>query len=207
MDTISKRTRPHKNSQQASLLAVFHFHGVDTAFDLQYSKTKHMKDKVRKMVIRQFEASDIDYVISRHLDLYKAEYGFTSEIWKAYVADGVRQLAAGFDPERDCFYILESCGSPSGCIAIVHREGGSAQLRFFFVEPSLRGQGAGNSLMNAAISFSREKKYARVFLWTFSELHTARHLYGKHGFLLTETLENTEWGEPVLEERWDLHLL
>ncbi|MCL1982995.1 MAG: GNAT family N-acetyltransferase [Clostridiales bacterium] len=159
------------------------------------------------MEIRQFAESDIDYVISRHLDLYKAEYGFTSDIWKAYVADGVHQLAAEFDPERDCFHILEANGSPSGCIAIVHREGASAQLRFFFVEPSFRGQGAGNKLMDAAILFSREKGHERVFLWTFSKLHAARHLYCKHGFILTETHENTEWGEPVLEERWDLDLL
>ena len=111
-----------------------------------------------------------------------------------------------FDPDKDCIYILEVNGIRTGCVAITHTENKTAQLRFFFVESSHRGMGAGNELINRAISFCREKKYERVFLWTFSELLSARHLYGKSGFQLTDTHENKEWGKPVLEERWDLIL-
>ena len=134
------------------------------------------------------------------------EYGFDTDTWKAYVADGVHQLVKGYDPEKDVIFILEANGIVSGCIAITHIEEYIAQLRFFFMEPTLRGFGAGNRLMNKAIGFCREKNYESVFLWTFSELAAARHLYSKHGFQMTKTRENTEWGEPVLEERWDLIL-
>jgi hypothetical protein len=37
------------------------------------------------ITIRPFTASDVDFVISRQLALYKSEYGFTSEIWNAYL--------------------------------------------------------------------------------------------------------------------------
>lgn len=57
-----------------------------------------------------------------------------------------------------------------------------------------------------ALDFCRNKNYQCVFLWTFSTLYAARHLYAKKGFTLTETQENNEWGAPILEERWDILL-
>jgi len=158
------------------------------------------------ITIRPFTNNDINFIISRQINLYKLEYDLTSEIWEAYIADGVHQLVNQFDPEKDVIYILEANGDVSGCIAITHIEEDTAQLRFFFIEPALRGLGAGGKLMNMAISFCRDKKYKRVFLWTFSKLAAARHLYSKHGFQITDTHENSEWGETVLEERWDLDL-
>ena len=66
--------------------------------------------------------------------------------------------------------------------------------------------GAGNKLLETALIFCKEKQYKHVFLWTFSNLEAARHLYAKKGFQRKETRENTEWGVPVLEERWELNL-
>ena len=81
-----------------------------------------------------------------------------------------------------------------------------AQLRFYFIESTLRGLGAGNMLINKAIDFSREKNYKQLFLWTFSDLIIARHLYQKLGFKLVNTHKNKEWGEPIVEECWNLNL-
>ena len=159
-----------------------------------------------KYVIRPFNGSDLDFVISGQLRLYEREYGFTSDIWKAYLTGGVHDFASGFDEKRDCMYILESDGARSGCIAITHINGATAQLRFFFVEREMRGQGAGRKLFDLAIDFCKEKKYEHVFLWTFSTLMAARHLYAGKGFRITQTHENRDWGEAVLEERWELDL-
>jgi len=93
-----------------------------------------------------------------------------------------------------------------GCIAITHVDTATAQLRFFFLEPEMRGRGGGHQLMDRAINFCKEKKYERVFLWTFSTLMVARHLYESKGFFLTDMHENTDWGEKNFEERWDLML-
>jgi len=70
----------------------------------------------------------------------------------------------------------------------------------------MRGRGGGHQLMDRAINFCKEKKYERVFLWTFSTLMVARHLYESKGFFLTDMHENTDWGEKNFEERWDLML-
>ena len=40
-----------------------------------------------------------------------------------------------------------------------------------------------------------------------SILETARHLYQKYHFRLTEEKQNDEWtGSKLIEERWDLEL-
>ncbi|MBN2488617.1 MAG: GNAT family N-acetyltransferase [Methanosarcinaceae archaeon] len=167
---------------------------------------KDLLASTSSVVIRPFNSADVDFVISRQLSLYELEHGFTSEIWKAYLTGGVRELVDQFDDERDCMYILDHNGTPSGCAAITHADEVTAKFRFFFVEADLRGMGAGHKLLDMAIDFCKEKGYKHVFLWTFSTLLSARHLYISKGFKMTETQENTEWGTVVLEERWDLDL-
>ncbi|MDR0778500.1 MAG: diphthine--ammonia ligase [Methanomassiliicoccaceae archaeon] len=173
-----------------------------------HSGTLHVKNAVLtpKNKIRQFTNDDIDYMISRQINYFEEEYGFDKDAWKTYIADGVHELVNRFDPEKDVIFILESSGHVSGCIAVTHREDHTAQMRYLFVEPAIRGSGAGNELIGSAIDFCRERRYEHIFLWTFSELAAARHLYEKNGFKITDTHENKEWGEPILEERWDLHL-
>jgi GNAT superfamily N-acetyltransferase len=158
------------------------------------------------ITIRPFRKTDIGFVISRQLALYAAEYGFTSTIWKDYLTGGVQDFILRFDRERDCMYIAEQKHAPCGCIAITHVEDGTAQLRFFFLENDLRGIGAGRRLIDLAIGFCREAGYERLFLWTFSTLDAARHLYTRKGFRMTDTHVNDEWGEPVLEEKGEMEL-
>lgn len=194
------------NNQIQNVLNALNDQECDDVLHAMDTIKKHFTKATTHLTIRPYDKSDIDYIISRQINLYKVEYGFTSDVWKAYVADGVHQLVNQFDTEKDCIHILEANGNVSGCIAITHTEQGAAQLRFFFIEPTLRRLGAGNKLMDKAIDFCRQKGYAHVFLWTFSELHAARYLYNKKGFHMTDTHSNTEWGEPVMEERWDLDL-
>lgn len=167
---------------------------------------KYFSRATKNMKIRPYREEDITYVIDRQLSLYESERQFTTEIWKNYLTQGVIALVDKFDPGKDCMLILECDNNPSGCIAITHTEERTAQLRYFFLEPELRGLGAGTSLLDAALDFCREKNYARVFLWTVSAQESARVLYKKAGFAITETAPNESWGVSVLEEKWELDL-
>lgn len=160
----------------------------------------------KEIKIRPYQEQDITYVIDRQLSLYESERQFTTEVWKNYLTQGVLSLVDKFDPDKDCMFILECDGNASGCIAIMHTENNAAQLRYFFLEPELRGLGAGTALLNAALAFCRQKKYPHVFLWTVSAQESARILYKNAGFKITETSKNESWGMPVLEEKWDLDL-
>ena len=169
-------------------------------------KKSHPTKAVPEITLRPFREPDIDFVISGQLALYAAEYGFTSDIWNAYLTGGVNDFIRQFDSGRDCMYIAEHNRVPCGCIAITHADDATAQLRFYFIEKELRGNGAGRKLIDLAIGFCRDAGYERVFLWTFSTLDAARHLYAGRGFRITDTQVNDEWGAPVLEEKWELEL-
>lgn len=160
----------------------------------------------KNITIRPYQEKDITYVIDRQLSLYESERNFTTEIWKNYLTQGVLSLVERFEPAKDCMFILECDGNASGCIAITHTQDNTAQLRYFFLEPELRGLGAGTGLLNAALDFCRKKNYSHVFLWTVSAQESARILYKKAGFRITETSKNESWGAPVLEEKWELDL-
>lgn len=169
---------------------------------------RRLMQATMQITLRLFQSTrlDEDYMTARQLRLYELEYMLSSDVWKAYVTDGVHQLIAQLSSGENGAWILEANGVPSGCIAIAHAGENRAQLRFFFVESDLRGLGYGNRLMEAALNFCREKAYQSVFLWTFSRLSAARHLYAKFGFQIAATHENSEWGIPVTEERWELTL-
>lgn len=156
--------------------------------------------------IRPFRETDVEYVTAGQLALYAAEYGFTSHVWNDYLKGGVQDFVRQFDSARDCMYIAERDGKSCGCIAITHTGDGTAQLRFCFMEKECRGMGAGRRLIDLAIRFCRDAKYDRVFLWTFSTLDAARHLYADRGFRIIDTHINNDWGGPILEEMWELEL-
>lgn len=170
------------------------------------SVKKYFSKATKDIKIRPYQEQDIAYVIDRQLSLYESERQFTTEIWKNYLTQGVISLVEKFDPEKDCMFILECDNNASGCIAITHSDDNVAQLRYFFLEPELRGLGVGTGLLNTALEFCRQKKYSHVFLWTVSAQESARILYKNAGFKITETSENDNWGTPVLEEKWDLDL-
>lgn len=167
---------------------------------------KYLTKATANILIRPYKKSDISYVIDRQLSLYETERHFTSEVWKTYLKQGVLELLEKFDPRKDCMLILEYNGNPAGCVAITHTDDDTAQYRYYFVEPELRGIGVGHRLLEEALSFCKERKYRHIFLWTVSAQETARSLYSKAGFTLTESHENNDWGVPVTEEKWEKDL-
>jgi ribosomal protein S18 acetylase RimI-like enzyme len=61
-------------------------------------------------------------------------------------------------------------------------------------------------LLQEALRFCRDRGFASVFLWTFSELQTAAHLYRSVGFRKTACKTHPMWGKMIAEERYDLVL-
>lgn len=157
------------------------------------------------MTIRSFKQSDIEYVISRHKTLYYAERHLSGS-FSAYVDKIVYEFVDQFNPETDCLNILECNGVPAGSIAIKKAGDNVAQLRFFMLEPEMRQRGYGNKLMDMALDFCRSKGYKTVFLLTITAQVIARHVYETHGFYKVSDNDKSEWGEGVIEERWELTL-
>lgn len=169
---------------------------------------RYFTKAINKVNIRLSDRSDsdIEYIIDRQLSIYAAERHFTSEIWKNYLIGGVHNLVDNFDENKDSIMILECNGIKSGCIAVTHLDDDTAQLRYFFIEPELRGIGAGRKMFTSAIEFCKKTGYKKAILWTVSAQETARRMYGMFGFKVIEEKKNEDWGCPVLEECWELDL-
>ena len=71
----------------------------------------------------------------------------------------------------------------------------------------MRRRGYGNRLMDMALDFCRIKNYKTVFLLTITAQIIARHVYETHGFHKVLSTDKSEWGEGVIEERWELEVL
>ncbi|MDP4149902.1 MAG: GNAT family N-acetyltransferase [Bacteroidota bacterium] len=138
-----------------------------------------------------------------HGILYHREYGYGIE-FEAYVAKGLYEFYKNYDPKKDRVWIAEEEGKIAGCLFLMHREDGEAQLRFFLLEPAYRGIGLGKELATLFMAFLKDRGYRRAHLWTTHELHAAAALYGQMGFTLTEELGSTAFGKPLKEQRYDL---
>jgi N-acetylglutamate synthase-like GNAT family acetyltransferase len=148
---------------------------------------------------------DIGYLTYLHGTVYAREYKYDIT-FEAYVANGIAEFIQSFEPKKDRIWLAETHNRIIGSIAIVQRSKLEAQLRWFLIHPKYRRRGIGKELLKEALRFSKRRKYKTVFLWTTSELDTARHLYTIVGFRKTKETSHMIWGKVVKEERYDLHL-
>jgi len=148
---------------------------------------------------------DIGYLIYLHGVLYAREYNL-DHTFEGYVAAGLGEFAKSYDERRDRLWLAEESGRIVGSIAIVGQEDGTAQLRWFLVDPEARGSGLGRRLVREALEFCRELGFQSIFLWTLGGLNAAAHLYGEVGFRMTEQKRHEIWGSERTEERYDLLL-
>ena len=117
-------------------------------------------------------------VASLHGAYYHDHWGFDL-FFEAKVANELSDFLKAYEPDRDGFWTVSLDGRVEGAIAIdgtlAEKEG--AHLRWFIVSDALRGNGAGDRLIQTALAFCRSCRYHKVFLWTFEGLDAAKHLY------------------------------
>lgn len=158
-----------------------------------------------EVIIRPFQPGDVGYVAHLHGSLYDKTYKF-GQVFEYYVMKGLTEFMLNNDGGE--LWVAEVNGEIAGSIAITKSSNTLAQLRWFVLDENYQGLGIGKKLMETAINFSRQQGYQHIFLWTVNILETARYLYGKYNFTLTEEKSNYEWtGTELIEERWDLDLL
>jgi N-acetylglutamate synthase-like GNAT family acetyltransferase len=110
------------------------------------------------------------------------------------------------DNGRQRIWIVEREGEIAGCLAAVEASRDEAQLRWFLLDPEIRGRGVGRYMFEDALAFCRASGYRRAFLLTV-DVHTeAAALYRSAGFRLTEEHPALLWGAERLEQRYEMGL-
>jgi len=148
--------------------------------------------------------ADIDAVVRYHSEYYSMRYGFNHEFGE-YVRQPLTELVRRKSP-KERVWLLRKGGMVQGCVALVHNSDEEAQLRWFYVDEKLRGEGYGNEMITNLIRFATLKGYSRIILWTVSLLEKAIRLYKQHGFVMVEELTHTKWGLELTEQKFLLNL-
>ena len=140
---------------------------------------------------------DIGSIVALHGNEYGDGYRL-NESFEAQVARGLGEfaLALARDPEAGRAWLTEDDQGLTGCVAITRETDSHGRLRWFLVARRARGQGLGRELLDAALSYARER-FATVELETFSELTAAAHLYRSAGFEVQDSRPFDEWGREI----------
>lgn len=156
-------------------------------------------------LLRSHQPGDMGWVIHRHGVLYAQEFGW-DERFEALVAEIAAKFIQKFDSKRERCWIAEKDGGIAGSVFLVRESEKVARLRLLLVEPSARGLGIGNRLVDECTRFARQAGYKKITLWTQSILHAARHIYKRAGYRLVKQERHQEFGYDLVGETWDLSL-
>ena len=147
----------------------------------------------------------IGRIVEMHATYYARTIGFGAP-FEAKVASELAQFCLRYESDRDGIWLAQDKDVVHGSVVIdgsSYQESG-AHLRWFITSDESRGKGAGSQLLGAAMAFCQARDYRKVYLWTFDQLHAARHLYEKHGFKLARTQRGSQWGKEVNEQLFTL---
>ena len=149
----------------------------------------------------------IGRIAELHATYYAAHWEF-GMYFESKVAIELSEFLRRFNEDQDGFWVASVGGKIVGSITVdgIHRYSHGAHLRWFIMSPEVQGKGIGNVLLGEAVDFCRNKKFEKIYLWTFEGLEAAGHLYRKWGFNLLEQFEGEQWGKPVVEQRFELSL-
>jgi DNA-binding MarR family transcriptional regulator/GNAT superfamily N-acetyltransferase len=163
-------------------------------------------EPARAVVLRDPRPGDLGWIIHRQAVLYAEEYGWDGG-YEALIVRILADFRSSFDPAREAAWIAEADGRVVGSIFLVRGDApGTGKLRLLYVEPDTRGMGVGKMLVDACIARARDVGYERLVLWTNSVLTSARRLYERAGFVLTEEKPHHSFGKDLLGQTWSLDL-
>lgn len=151
--------------------------------------------------LREFRATDTDWLIAQHGTQYAADEGF-DDTFGPLVASILAGFNASHDPACERGWIAQQGDKRLGSIFCVRMDDSTAKLRLFLLTPEARGKGLGKKLLATCMGFAREKGYSGMQLWTHESHKAACALYAKAGWTLTESQPVHAFGCDLVEQTW-----
>ncbi len=157
--------------------------------------------------IRGYYPGVIGKITELHGVYYYENWGF-DVTFETQVGRELSEFVGRFDQRHDGLWVATRENAFAGSIVIDGAAAATvgARLRWFIVDPRFQGSGIGRQLIAGSIEFCRQKGFQRVFLWTFRGLESARRLYESVGFRLCEESRVAQWGQSILEQKYELQI-
>ncbi|MBS8227271.1 bifunctional helix-turn-helix transcriptional regulator/GNAT family N-acetyltransferase [Vannielia litorea] len=155
--------------------------------------------------LKDLAPGDAGWIVERHGLLYARDEGYDAT-FEALVAEIMADFLRSHDPARESGWIAWGGGRRLGSVFCVSRGEETAQLRLFFLEPEARGLGLGRMMLDACLTFARDKGYRELVLWTHESHAAACRLYDKAGFERIGRRAAQEFGQDtvIIDYRIDL---
>ncbi len=195
-DEIAALLTPMSCKRRGKLIAAM------TSIQRQLGNTPQAK---APFILRSLKSGDIGWIVYRQGVLYQQEYGW-DETFEALVAEIMAAFVKTNDPKCERCWIAERAGEVVGSVIVVRESDDVAKLRLLYVEPSARGLGIGQQLVDECIRFARAKGYKTLTLWTNDVLVSARRIYQAAGFKLVAEEIHYSFGKKLTGQNWDLEL-
>jgi RimJ/RimL family protein N-acetyltransferase len=156
---------------------------------------------------RELRPGDLDAIVALHARLYPIEQGVDRQFVAHVAARVAEAVAEGFPRERDGVWIVELEGEVAGSIVLTEEGGGTGYVRWYLLDPSLRGRGLGRRLVAELVEHARRLGYGRLRLETFSDLRAAAAIYREAGFRVVAEETGPRWGRPeITYQHYELEL-
>ena len=158
-----------------------------------------------QLKIQGYYPGVIGKITELHGVYYYENWGF-DVTFEAQVGRELAEFVARFNEKRDGLWVATRHGVFAGSIAIdgVDAVQDGARLRWFIVDPQFQKTGVGRKLIALAIEFCVQQGFPGVYLWTFKGLESARRLYESVGFQLCEESRVAQWGQTIMEQKYEL---
>ncbi len=140
--------------------------------------------------------------VTRLHSVYYADLVGFGAAFEATVARGLSEFVPRLDRPCNQVWVVVDGANIRGSVAIDGEDlgDGKAHLRWFIMDPSLRGGGWGRKLLSTALEFCDAAGFYETHLWTITGLPAAQHLYEAHGFSLLREYQGDSWGKPMTEQ-------
>ncbi len=157
------------------------------------------------ITLRDLEPGDAGWVAMRHGELYWRDEGYDIR-FEALVLGILSDFVSNRKDGERAWIAVDDAGTRLGCVFATLPEPGDAKLRMFLVEPAARGTGLAQFLLDTLIAHARRLGAKRVVLWTHESHRAAGRLYARNGFHLLDETPVVAFGQPTLEQNWELPL-
>jgi putative acetyltransferase len=157
------------------------------------------REPIRPPVVRRYRPEDRPAVIGVIRSVYE-DYSYVMD-FEEFDRD-LADIQSFYQDAGGEFWVLDEGGAIAGVIGVVPFDGETCELRRLYVYKGRRGRGFGSALIRTVITWSGDKGYRRVVLWSDVLFDAAHHLYMKHGFTATERTRAIDPMNPTSVERF-----